>query len=65
MVISVTKRAFHLLSFDILVVYMRLIGSAVFSLEKCGKIWKNLLFFRVATARLGKYSTCSYGQIGV
>ena len=65
MVISVSKRAFNWLSFDILVVYMWLIVFFVFSLEKCGKIWKNLLFFWVSTAGLGKYRTCSYGQIWV
>ena len=33
-----------------------------------GKMWKNMekrLFFWAATARLGKYSTGGYGQIGV
>ena len=39
---------------------MRLKVSGVFSLEKYGKIC-----FRAATARLGKYPTGSYSQIGV
>ena len=59
------ERVFHWLSFDTLGVYMRLIVSVMLSLEKCGKIWKNLPFFRAATAGLGKYSTAGYGQIGV
>ena len=44
---------------------MRLIHFYRFSLEKCGKIWKNRLFFRAALAGLGKYCIGRYGRIGV
>ena len=44
---------------------MRLIVSLRFSLGKCGKIWKNLLFFRADMAGLGKYCMSGYGRNGV
>ena len=37
----------------------------MFSLKKCGKIWKNLPFFRAATAGLEKYRMGGYGRIMV
>ena len=53
------------LQFDILGVYMRLIVSGVFSLEKDDKIWKNQLFFAAATALFGKCCMGGHGWIGV
>ena len=44
---------------------MRLIHFYKFSLEKCGKIWKNRPFFRADMAGLGKYCMGGYGRIGV
>ena len=44
---------------------MRLIHFLGFSLEKCGKIWKNRPFFRADMAGLGKYCMGGYGRIGV
>ena len=37
----------------------------MYSLEKCGKIWKICRFFWAAMAGLGKFSMGGYGQIGV
>ena len=37
--------------------------SGAFSLEKCGKVWENLPFFRAATAGLGKYHMGSYCRL--
>ena len=44
---------------------MRLIHFYMFSLGKCGKIWKNRPFFRADMAGLGKYCMGGYGRIGV
>ena len=44
---------------------MRLIHFYRFSLEKCGKIWKNRPFFRADMAGLGKYCMGGYGRIWV
>ena len=44
---------------------MRFIHFYRFSLEKCGKIWKNQPFFQADMAGLGKYCIGGYGQIGV
>ena len=44
---------------------MRLIHFLRFSLEKCGKMWKNPPFFRADMAGLGKYCMGGYGRIGV
>ena len=44
---------------------MRLIHFSRFSLEKCGKIWKNQPFFWADMAGLGKYCMGGYGRIGV
>ena len=43
---------------------MQLIHFYMFSLEKCGIIWKNLPFFRADMAGLGKYCMGGYGRIG-
>ena len=43
---------------------MRLSSSETFSLETCGKIWKNRPFFRADMAGLGKYGTGGYGRNG-
>ena len=44
---------------------MWLIHFLRFSLEKCGKMWKNPPFFRADVAGLGKYCMGGYGRIGV
>ena len=44
---------------------MRLILFGGFSFGKMGEIWKNVSFFPVATAGLGKYRVGGYGRIGV
>ena len=59
------EKALYGLSFDILDPYMQLIGCLGFSFGKLYKNMEKLLFFRGATAGLGKYHTGSYGQIGV
>ena len=41
-------------------VNMRFIVSGVFSLDKCGKTWKNWLCFLAAMARFAKYCMDSY-----
>ena len=33
--------------------------------EKCGKMWNNQSFFRLAMAGFGKYSMGGYSRIGV
>ena len=43
---------------------MRLIHFLRFSLEKCGKMWRNRPFFRADMAGLGKYCMGGYGRIG-
>ena len=43
---------------------MLLIVSGTFSLEKCGKIWKNRQFFPEAKARSEKYrALAQFGSI--
>ena len=59
------ERVFHWLSFDTLGVYMRLIVSVMLSLEKCGKIWKNLPFFRAATAGWGNTARPAMARLGL
>ena len=44
---------------------MQLISSNMFSLEKCGKIWKNRPFLSADMAGFEKYSMGGYDQIGV
>ena len=56
------ERFLHWLLFDRLGIYMRLIVSVVFSLEKNGGKWP---FFQAATTGLGKYSIGGYSRIGV
>ena len=58
-------RAFRWLKFDTLGVFMRLIVSSVFTLEKFGNIWGNQPFFQANTVRLGKYCMGCYSWVGV